>query len=332
MTADGTRNTGRDRHPSVAVVIPVRNNRDGVRRCIRALRAAAYAGPVAVTVVDNGSVDGSGEVADSMGARVVHVPDGGAAAARNAGAAASEGEVLAFVDADQRVAADWLARGVETLLAHPLSVVGASQLPPEEPTWVQATYDGLRSRPAGVESVEWLAAGGLLVRRDTFERVGGFDVTLETCEDVDFCRRVRALDGVVLNDGRLRVVHDGDPPTLAALFRGELWRGKDNLRFAMAHRPSLRELPSVLMPVMNLVALGGILAGAVAWPRGGAWLVAGGMAVLAGTATLRAVVMARRLRGRGAVAAGAILPVAATYEMARALAIVFGASHQTRRR
>ena len=47
--------------------------------------------------------------------------------------------------------------------------------------------------------------------RDTFMQVGGFDETLETCEDVDLSRRLRAGGMRVLHDPRLRSTHLGDP-------------------------------------------------------------------------------------------------------------------------
>ena len=47
----------------------------------------------------------------------------------------------------------------------------------------------IRSTP---ERVTWLGSGNMAVRRSAFEEVGGFDTTLETCEDVDLCRKLRA--------------------------------------------------------------------------------------------------------------------------------------------
>ncbi len=322
----------REMWPSVAIVVPVKNNRLGVVRCIESIRAARYPGPHTITVVDNGSTDGSGEAAAALGASVVSVPTGGVSIARNTGARATTGEILAFIDADQRIREDWIERGVATVLAHPLSVVGSSPFPPEQPTWVQAVYDGLRSRSVGVGMADWLGAGGLLLHRSTFEQAGGFDTTLETCEDVDLCRRVRDAGGEILNDSDLHIIHDGDPKTLSALFRGELWRGKDNLRVTLKRRPTLRELPSVLLPVLSLAGFAAVAVGLLTFKQGGrSWLTAGALA-LALTTLFRVAVIGWRLHLRGGLDVWAVLPVAFTYETARALALVSRTSHQARRR
>jgi GT2 family glycosyltransferase len=75
-------------------------------------------------------------------------------------------------------------------------------------------YDGFRARAAGVQQVDWLGSGSLAVWRDVFERVGGFDSRLETCEDVDFCQRLRRSGYGLWSDDRLRSVHLGDPRTI----------------------------------------------------------------------------------------------------------------------
>ena len=108
-------------------------------------------------------------------------------------------------------------------------------------------------------------------------RLAGFDAWLETCEDVDLCNRMRA--------GRLppgqrrphRSAHLGDPATLRALFFGELWRGRDNLRVTLRGPLTLRApLPSVVTPVFNLACMAAAGVGALAAQRGGLWLTGAG--------------------------------------------------------
>ena len=109
--------------------------------------------------------------------------------------------------------------------------------------------------PAGVLQVDWLGSGSLAVWREVFEKVGGFDSRLETCEDVDFCQRLRRNGYGLWSDDRLRSVHLGDPRTLRALFFGELWRGRDNLKVSLRGPLTPRALPSVLIPLTILLLL-----------------------------------------------------------------------------
>ncbi len=319
--------------PFVSVVVPVRDNAKGLALCLDALLRNDYAGGFDLTVADNGSTDGSADVALARGARLESCPGLRVSAVRNVGARATTGEVLAFVDADQRVGAGWVARAVETLMAHPASLVGAPPFPPENPTWVQRIYDGLRPRADTVEEVQWHAAGGTVLRRETFDALGGFDEELETCEDVDLCRRVRERGGKVLSDPELFVIHDGDPATLAKLFRGELWRGRDNLKVSFRERLRLRDVPSIVFPVANLLALASLplwaLKGLAGFGWWGFWAAA---SILPATTMLRAPVLYLRLRQREWGDAFRIVPVAAAYETARALALYFRGSHSLRRK
>lgn len=99
---------------TVSVIVPVLNGGAHLRRCLRALKRLSPA-PDEVIVVDDGSSDGSGQVAAGLGARVVRLEEtGGPARARNAGARLAGGDLLVFIDADVEVHANTLA---EILLA-----------------------------------------------------------------------------------------------------------------------------------------------------------------------------------------------------------------------
>jgi hypothetical protein len=49
--------------------------------------------------------------------------------------------------------------------------------------------------------------------------------------------------------------HFGDPATLGELFRGELWRGRDNLRVSLRGPVDWRDLPSVIVPLLWLTSM-----------------------------------------------------------------------------
>jgi glycosyltransferase involved in cell wall biosynthesis len=90
------------RRSAVSVVLPCFNEADSVGLCVKEARdTLAAAGIVGeVIVVDNGSTDGSGEVADAAGARVIHEARRGYGSALRAGFAASAGDIIVMADAD----------------------------------------------------------------------------------------------------------------------------------------------------------------------------------------------------------------------------------------
>jgi glycosyltransferase involved in cell wall biosynthesis len=86
----------------VSVVIPCLNEAETIERCVAAARAALDGAGLAgeVIVADNGSTDGSADLAAGAGARVVHEPRRGYGSAYLAGFAAARGEYIVMADAD----------------------------------------------------------------------------------------------------------------------------------------------------------------------------------------------------------------------------------------
>ena len=80
--------------PRVSVVIPCLDEADSIERCVQLARAAMEEHELAgeVIVADNGSTDGSAELAESAGARVVHEARRGYGSAYLAGFAAARGD------------------------------------------------------------------------------------------------------------------------------------------------------------------------------------------------------------------------------------------------
>jgi glycosyltransferase involved in cell wall biosynthesis len=88
--------------PKVSVVIPCLNEAENIEECVRRALAAIEAGgfPGEVVVSDNNSTDGSGELAERAGARVVRETRPGYGSAYLAGFAAARGEYIVMADAD----------------------------------------------------------------------------------------------------------------------------------------------------------------------------------------------------------------------------------------
>ena len=101
----------------VTVVIPCLNEAESIERCVRAASDALQAGGLAgeVVVADNGSDDGSPDLARAAGARVVHEPRRGYGSAYLAGFAAARGEYIVMADADLTYDFDEIPRFVSKL-------------------------------------------------------------------------------------------------------------------------------------------------------------------------------------------------------------------------
>jgi hypothetical protein len=283
----------------------------------------------AIIVADNGSSDDSPAVAAAAGARVLRVPDVPVGVLRNEAARSASSSLLAFIDADHELGAGWFDAAGESFQDPAVAAAGALYLSPPGGTWVQRMYGALRGQTVGTHETGWLGSGNMLVRREVFERLNGFDTSLEACEDVDLCRRIRAAGMKVIADERFRSVHHGDPRTLGALFRAERWRGRDNLRVSLRGPFDVRDLPSIVTPIITLTGMVALIPGLLGFAP--ALTFAGVTAfLLLGLIAIRTARMMARLNDGSPVTLARAFLVGVTYEVARAIALVTRAPHHRR--
>lgn len=91
----------------------------------------------------------------------------------------------------------------------------------------------------------------LLVRREVFLAVGGFNERLETAEDVDLCYRL-GTRGTILSHPAMTAMHWGEARDLGTFWRKETWRGTSNMSGVLAHGLRWDELPSLGYPLYML--------------------------------------------------------------------------------
>jgi len=249
--------------PTVSIVIPVKNEERYIVDCLQAVAGQTYpAELVRVIVVDNGSTDSTRELVGSFvnGDRLqlVVMEEGTIAAVRNFGAAHAAGGIIAFLDGDCVPAPDWLETGVGLLLQNKhVACIGFVGAPPAaDSTWVEKTWHHLCStgRTKGTVAAAWLSSFNLVMWRDCYQLVSGFDATLATAEDADFGYRLSRHAGLLLSDQTM-VRHLDEPKTLLEFFRKELWRGKSGLRNFIRSTHKKRDLLSVAVPIAYLFIL-----------------------------------------------------------------------------
>jgi glycosyltransferase involved in cell wall biosynthesis len=315
----------------VSFIVPVRNDAARLHTCLRSiLRNPQTPKQVEIIVVDNGSTDDSAAVAKRLGAHVLTVESGRVAELRNRGAELARGDVLAFVDADNEIAGGWLYAALECLRLADVGAVGALYQAPPDGTWVQRTYGHLRGGPRDQQDAGWLGSGNLAVSRRAFERVGGFDTTLETCEDVDFCHRLRSNGLRIVSDARLKSVHHGDPRTLWEVLTSERWRGRDNLRVTFRKPVKWAAVPSAVVPVLHVLFMALAVLGVAVLAtniRLGGLLIAAALAGFVGGTAMRVIRAAIREAGVRASLMSSFV-VASFLDAGRALALVSRAPHR----
>lgn len=176
----------------VTVVVVAFNERSSLPATLPSVIAAAgrLSEPYEVVVVDDGSTDGTGEVAEGMGVRVLRRQPStrGVGAARNAGAANSTGRWLVFFDADVIVSEHALEAMFEAVARDQLSLAGfrAVYRPKKLSSWILcAVWDYRRFRGGPCQGV------GQMVGRNLFDGVGGYREDWLMGEDTDFYVRAQ---------------------------------------------------------------------------------------------------------------------------------------------
>lgn len=178
----------------VSVVIPARDAEAMIGRTVAAVMGQDLDGGFEVVVVDDGSTDSTAEIARAAGARVVSNATAlGPADARNAGVAASAAPLIAFTDADCVPAPGWLRAGASAL-EHADLVQG--RVEPEAGVPVGPFDHVITVR----EETGLYETANLFVRREWFERVGGFRPFIDPSqghfgEDLVFGWEVRRAGG-----------------------------------------------------------------------------------------------------------------------------------------
>ena len=191
----------------LSFIVPAHNEQDYLRPTLEAIFAAAGAEPhpFEVIVVNDASTDATGDLAASLGARVIDVMLRNIGAVRNAGARQSKGDVLFFVDADTRITAEVVSAALAALADGATGGGASVRYDGQLPLYVRLLKPYVDRR---FERKKVLIGVFLFCTREGFEAVGGFDPAYYAAEEVHFCRALRKqgrmvrLQQPVLSSGR----------------------------------------------------------------------------------------------------------------------------------
>ena len=215
----------------MSVVIPAFNAASVLPEQLAALgvAVASYGGPVEVLVVDNRSTDETAAVAASFGYAVVPAVDGaGPGYARNAGAAAASGDLLAFCDADDVVDPGWLSTLVSAAAGGAGAVAGRIDHEALNDPGLRSWRSPLQSDvlPVLGDFLPYAMTANCAIWADVFRSLGGFDVAFgRSSEDVDFFWRLQ-LAGYRLAFCAEAVVRYRHRPDLKTLVRQHYQYGR----------------------------------------------------------------------------------------------------------
>jgi len=173
----------------VSVMIPVFNCARYLGEAIESVRDQAYR-PIELIVVDDGSDDGSGDVARRYApfVRYVYQPRAGIGAARNYALGLARGSLFSFFDADDRFTPGRLERQVETLDVEPELDAVFGHLREFVSPDLDEPHKALLRRP--IERAPCYIEAAMVIRRDAFYKVGLFSTTLRVGTGIEWYTRL----------------------------------------------------------------------------------------------------------------------------------------------
>lgn len=212
----------------VTVVVPVLNGMRFLPMTAPSLLAAARrTGGVALRYVDNGSTDGTIEFLETLAPGEVSVlrrPGISIAALRNEGARTSCAEFVSFIDSDCTIPLDYFEVAAGVLATTRADATGCEAHAPEDGHWIERTWHSLHYVGRDRE-VHYLNSANFFVRRETFERIGGFREDLKTGEDAEIGQRMVGSGFRIYESTRVEAVHHGNPRSLSEFYRRTVWHG-----------------------------------------------------------------------------------------------------------
>ncbi len=261
--------------PSVTAIVPNWNRRDLLERLLEALARQTH--PIEeVVLADNGSTDGSAEMAEAAGARVIRMGrNAGFSCAVNAGVAAASTPWLAIVNNDVEPARDWLQRLVEAANHEDTWFAAGKLLNAARQSSIDGTFDTLcrgacawRAGYGRADGPQWAEPRRIrfapftaaLFRAELFQKIGPLDERFESyLEDVDFGLRCasKGCEGVYVPEAV--ATHVGSA-TLGAWHQDTVRRISRNQLFLVAKHFPRRWLLSYGWPVLVAQSLWGLVA------------------------------------------------------------------------
>jgi len=178
----------------ISVIIPAKDAEKTIENCLRGVLAQQNLEvEIEVILVDDGSTDNTGKIAESLGIKVIRQRNAGRAAARNTGAYTAQGEILAFTDADCTPSPEWLYHLTKPFKDPEIVGVKGTYCTNQNgwvPRFVQQEYSFKYIRMDRQDRIDFIDTYSAAYRKDVFIENQGFEHALLSVEDQEFSFRL----------------------------------------------------------------------------------------------------------------------------------------------
>ncbi|QQR92907.1 MAG: glycosyltransferase [Candidatus Iainarchaeum archaeon] len=177
----------------ISVVVPTLNEEKNIGPCLQALREQDFEGGYEVIVADGNSEDKTREIAERLADKVIIEKRRSIAFERNAGAQHAKGKIIVFTDADSCAPKNWLSSVYRifeddkelSLVYGPVFFSDTSK----EEQWISSFFMPKFMKIMDLLSMHNPIGSNMAIRREVYEKIGGFNTEYITCEDLDLGKR-----------------------------------------------------------------------------------------------------------------------------------------------
>lgn len=238
---------------AISFVIPAYNEKCSIKSVINHINEFVDKELVSeIIVIDNGSTDDTASIARAAGARVISLPRLTISRARNEGVQFARSEIIAFLDADVLVTNEWadaISQVMEELISNKFTITGYRYGVDDSPSWIEKVW----FLPLPNVQSKYLNGGNLITTKSLHNAIGGFDESLETGEDFDYCTRATAAGARIIHQPELGTIHLGYPKTAWHFIKREFWHGKGDFSSVSSFARSKVAIVSTLYLVLHLL-------------------------------------------------------------------------------
>jgi len=241
-----------------SVILPALNEAKIIKACIDSIRKnESEEWAVEIIVVDNGSDDGTVEIAKEHADITIENNTENRKSIselRNLGAEKSTGDILAFLDADMVVPENWLETADSYFRVGYEGALGFVEKVPESAGWVGKTWGSRFILKRGKKmDVDFLPGRNIMINRSVFDLTGGFDTNIKTSEDKEFTFRVIKKGFRVMSIPDINLLHLGYEKDLREFLRKEFWRQGNTIKFAAIDNYSFRSMKNPMVSLWHII-------------------------------------------------------------------------------
>lgn len=208
----------------ISFIIPLYNDENNIGKCISSI-ISEKATDDELIIVNNGSTDSSQEIVSGFNeAQLLNIERGTIAFARNCGARISKNGILAFIDSDCILCPGWRSEVQRAFENSNLDATGSKYLTPKYASWIERAWYSQRANKN--QQVKYINSGNLIIKRDVFFSVDGFNEKLITGEDAEFGWRLNRHNYKVIEVPSVKVIHLGNPKNIKDFYKKQKWHAK----------------------------------------------------------------------------------------------------------